>query len=322
VTRLVLGKALRVVAVLFIVSFALAFLLDLAPGDPAVSLLGDEATPAQMDKVHEDLRLDEPFYTRYWDWISDVVRGDFGTSYRTKEHVTTMILDRIPVTLEIVTLAVLLALAIAIPVGIYTAYRADGRFDRGWLLASSGMISIPPFVTALVLVYVFALLLRDSPLRLPATGWADLGDSVPNNLWYVTLPVVTLAVVEIPAFSRLLRADMIATLQEDYILAARAKGVPTRRILLRHALRPSSFSLVTLAGLSVARLIGGAVVVETLFAVPGLGQLIIRAVYDRDILVLQGVVMFIAIVYIVVNTLLDIMYVWLDPRARAGGLQP
>lgn len=311
--RFITAKITHLAAVLIIVSIALTFLIDLTPGDPAYSIVGAEATDEQVTAVHEQLGIDDPFATRYARWVGDLATLDFGESYVTKQPVTEAIRERLPTTIELVLLTLLLALAVSIPAGIYTAYRADGRFDRTWTTLTSSIVSIPPFVTALLLVYVFALRFR----WLPATGWLPFFEDPAGNLRHMLLPALTLALVEVPSFSRLLRADMISTLQEDYILAARARGVPTRRILVRHALRPSSFSLVTLAGLSLGRLIGGAVIVEVLFALPGIGQYIINSIMGKDIPAVQGVVMFIAIAYVVVNLLLDVAYGYLDPRVRA-----
>lgn len=344
----ILRKLLHLVPVLLLVSVALAFMLDFAPGDPALVLLGEQATQEQVAQVNEDLGLDRPFRERYIEWIgvghivnpqectsvgtsatgveleqctgygTGLLQGDFGTSFRTGEKVTTRIWQRVPVTIELFLLTMLLSLAISIPIGIYSAYRADGRFDRFWQTATSAMISFPHFVIALVFVWFLALKLRQwgSPIYFPVTGWTKFTDDPLDNLWHVALPVFTLAWAEIPAYVRVLRADMIQTLQEDYILAARARGLKTRTILLRHALRPSSFSLLTLAGLSMGRIAGGSVIVEILFGLPGLGQLLITEISNKDILVVQGTVMFIAIGYVVINAVIDVFYTALDPRVR------
>jgi peptide/nickel transport system permease protein len=316
VTRVIARRLVHIVLVLFLVSFALTFLIDLTPGDPAFSILGDQATKEQVEQVHKDLHLDDSLPSRYWRWVSGVARGDFGTSFVSERPVMDAILEALPATLELVILTMLVSLAVAIPIGVYTAYKPDSRFDRFWTLFSSFFISLPGFVVALLLVYVFALLLQDFPIHFPPTGWARLSESPAENLWYITLPVLALSLQQIPAYSRLLRADMLATLQEDYILAARAKGVSTRKILFRHALRPSSFSLITLAGVNLGHLIGGAVIIEALFALPGLGALSVNSVFSKDIAVVQGIVMLVAIVYVVVNNLIDVTYGYLDPRVR------
>lgn len=317
VTHTIIRKLAQVIGVLLIVSFALTFLLDLTPGDPAFALLGDQASPEQVAHIHERLGLDDPFYTRYWNWVSGVVQLDLGTSIRTNQPVRDAILERLPVTAEIVVLSLVMAIIISVPIGIVTAYRVDGPFDRAWQLISSGLVAIPPFVGALLLVYVFSLQLTDTPLFFPPTGWVPLSEGISGNLRTAFLPALTLALNEVPAYSRLLRADMVSTLQSDYVLAARAKGLSTPWILFRHALRPSSFSLVTLAALSTGRLMGGSVIVETLFALPGLGALLVNTIQAKDVVTVQGIVMFIAIVYVVVNSLTDLAYAQLDPRVRS-----
>jgi peptide/nickel transport system permease protein len=307
------------VAVLLLVGLGITYLVDLAPGDPGYAILGAEATPDQVAQVDAALHLNDPFFVRYWHWLTNLVHGDFGTSFITKQPVATTIAQSIPITAEIVVLAFLIGIVVSIPIGIFTAYRADGRFDRLWAGVSSALISAPPFVSALVLVYVTAILPRTQGVHLPVTGWVDLTQDPAQNLYHVLLPAVTLSLVLIPLYSRLLRADMLATLQEDFILAAKAKGLPTKRILFVHALRPSSFSILTLAGLSLGNLISGAAVIEVLFALPGLGQSIVNSISVRDIPTIQGIVMLIAIVYVVVNTLVDIAYRYLDPRIRLTG---
>lgn len=317
--RFISRKLVHVVLVLFLVSIALAFMLELSPTDPAYAIVGEHPTAEQIARVHEELNLDAPLHERYWDWVSGVLQGDFGQSYVTKVPVAESIRERVPVTLEVILLAFLIALAISIPLGIYTAFRADGRFDRCWHAVSSAMISIPPFVSALLLSFVFAIVLRNSPLALPATGWAPFTEGPLQNLRYAVLPAVTLALAEVPVFARVLRADMIATLSENYILAARARGVPVWRILFRHALRPSSFSLVTITALTLGRLLGGSVVVESVFALPGLGNLVIQNIRANDVPVVQGVVMFVAVSYVLINACTDVVYGFLDPRVRTRG---
>ncbi|WP_018502783.1 ABC transporter permease [Parafrankia discariae] len=310
--QLVVPRLLRAAAVLLLVGLGVSLLLELTPGDPAFALLGDQASADQISAVHRALHLDDPFATRYWHWMSGVVRGDFGTSYLTGEPVLTSVGQRMQVTGELVLLALAVALVISVPVGVLTAHRADGWADRSWSMASSALISTPPFVLALFLVYLLALQVGG----LPATGWVAPADSLGENLRHAVLPVTTLALALVPTYSRMLRADMIATLQEDFILTARSRGLPVRRILFRHALRPSSFSLVTLTGLSVGQLISGAVVVEVLFALPGIGQLVVTSVVAKDVPVVQGVVMFMAVVYCVATAVTDVLYGLLDPRVR------
>ncbi len=308
-------RLLHVVPVLFLVSLATLLLLSLTPGDPAYAMLSDQATPEQVAVVHKQLGLDKPVVVRYLDWVGAIARGDFGTSLRTNQTVGDALKQRLPVTAELALCALLIALIVSVPFGVYSAYRADGAFDRAGSGLTSLFISSPAFLTGLVLAYLLAVKVN----LFPVTGWVRLSDDVFDNLRHVFLPALTLSIGEIAIFTRLLRSDMIGTLQEDYILAARAKGLPTWQILVRHALRPSSFSLVTLAGISLGRLMGGAVIVESLFALPGVGQLLITSIYSRDFVMVQGVVMFVALAYVLVNTGIDLLYSYLDPRLRTAG---
>jgi peptide/nickel transport system permease protein len=305
---------LHIVPVLLLVSLGTMLLIELTPGDPAIAYLGENATPEQIEVVREQMGLDQPIPVRYANWLQDVVRGDFGTSLRSQQPVLDALRERLPVTIELAVLALTMSFLIAVPVALLSAYRAGGKADKLTNVASSSLVSSPSFLTALLLVYLLALRFR----VFPATGWVRLTDSPIDNLKSAFLPALTLALTEMAVLMRVLRSDVIATLQEDYILSAKAKGLPTWYILLRHSLRPSSFSLVTLAGLSLGRLIGGAVIVETLFALPGIGQLLVNAIFNKDVITVQGVVMFVALAYVTLNVLTDVVYTLLDPRTRTS----
>lgn len=297
---------------LFVVSIATMLMLDMTPGHPAYTMLGDQATPDQVAEVTKQLGLDRPIWVRYGDWLSDVVRGDFGRSFTTRQPVFDAITERVPVTLQLAVMALAMALVISVPLGVYTAFRANRALDRGWRTFTSFTIAVPHFVAGLALVYLLAVRYQ----VFPVTGWNRITEGIGANLRSAFLPALTLALGEIAVFSRLLRADMLTTLQNDYVLAARARGLSAGYVLLRHALRPSSFSLLTLAGISLGRLIGGAIVVESLFALPGLGQLVVQAVTSADLVMVQGVIMFVAVVYVLVNGFIDVTYSFLDPRLR------
>jgi peptide/nickel transport system permease protein len=312
VGRAVIRRLAHVVPVLLLVSLGTLLLLDLIPGDPAYAILGEGATPEQVDRVHEQLGLDDPLPERYVRWLGDLVQGDFGTSPRSHVPVWESITERLPVTLELAGLALLFALVLAVPTALYAAYRQGRLFDRVTGAMSSGLISSPAFLTGLLLVYFLALELR----WYPVTDWVPLTEDPADNLRHAFLPALTLALAEAPVFMRLLRSDLIATLQDDFILSARAKGMSTPYVLVRHALRPSSFSLVTVLGISLGRLVGGTVIVESLFALPGLGQLMISSILNKDFVVVQGVVMFVALAYVFVNLAVDVVYSYLDPRVR------
>src|SRR4051812_21054677 len=289
-----------------------SLLLDLTPGDPALAIIGETATPDQIAVVHKQLGLDRPFIIRYAKWMGKAARGDLGASYRTKQPVWQAIHERLPVTLELAALTIFFSLLIAIPLGVISAYKQASLLDRTVAGVTSAFFSSPPFLTALVFVYFLAV----THHIFPVTGWIPLSHSVPDNLKHCFLPVASLVVVESAVFSRLLRSDMITTLQEDFVLAARAKGLPTWQILVRHALRPSSFTLKTVAAVSLGRVLGGTVIVEQLFALPGIGLYIINAIYNKDLIAVQGAVLFVATFYVVINAFVEVAYAWLDPRIR------
>ena len=284
------------------------------PGDAAVAILGETASQEDVAALRRELGLERPVAVRYGEWLLQAVRGDLGTSYRTRERIATMIADRLPVTLELILLAQALALAMAVPAGILAAYRSRSRTDAALGAVSIGLLSTPAFVKGIVLIYVFSVGLG----WLPASGFVPLSEGLWANLGSLLLPALALALAEFPVYMRLLRADMIATLQQDYVLVARAKGLSVRAILFGHALRPSSLSLVTVVGINLGRLVGGAVIIETLFALPGIGQMLVSAVYQHDHFVVQGVVLVIATGFVLINLAVDLAYAALDPRVRIG----
>lgn len=313
--KLIARKLLTLVPVLLVVSFITYVMLDFLPGDPALSILGLNATPESLAAVRADLRLNDPLPVRYLAWLGDAVTGDFGRSYLTRQEVFTAIKDRLPVTLEIAFLAMLMSVVVAIPLGVLTAYRSGSRLDKVVTGVTFGMLAIPNFMLALFLIYTLSVRYG----LFPATGWEDFTVDPVKNLRSAFMPSLALAAGNIAVLTRLLRTDMIATLQEDHVLLARSKGLSTKRILFRHALRPSSFSLLTVGGLQIGALLGGAVIVEQIFALPGMGRLLLDSIFQRDLLIVQGVVLLVAVIYVVVNAAVDVIYTLLDPRIRHGG---
>jgi peptide/nickel transport system permease protein len=277
-----------------------------------VALLADQATPEKVAALRHEMGLDVPLVLQYLHWVGGVVEGDFGRSFRTGEPVLSAIIQRLPVTIELMLFAELIALVIGVPLGILCAVRDGGAFDRLMTSTAFGMLSVPAFMSAIVLIFVFAVRLK----LLPATGYVPPDEDIVGNLRSFVLPAATLGLGEWPVLMRVLRSDMIATLQEDYIAMARAKGLKPWRILLVHALKPSSLTLVTVTGINIGRLIGGTVLVETIFALPGIGRLLIGAINTRDFVVLQGVVLFVATGFVLVTFVVDILYGVLDPRIR------
>ena len=310
-----LKKVLPVIGTLVAVSFLTFLLTDLLPGDPAEQILGAEgATPEALAQVRDDLRLDDPLPVRYIRWVGDALTGDLGRSYRTGQEVNAAIRERLPVTLQVGGMAVGIALLGAIPLGMLSAYRAGSNTDRGIAGTTFALLATPSFMLAILLILVFAVSLG----ALPATGWVRITDDLAANLRGAILPALSLAIGELAVYTRLLRSDMIATLQEDYVVLARAKGMPTLWILLRHALRPSSFSLLTVVGLQIGAIMSGSVVVETLFALPGVGRLLVDSIFQRDLITVQGVALVVAVSYVAVNFVVDLLYTYLDPRIRRG----
>lgn len=308
-------KLLRLVFVVAAVTTLTFLLVALLPGDIAYLVVGPTATPAEVEAVRQQLGLDRPMLVRYGEWLAALAHGDLGVSLRTSEPVGEAILSRLPVTIELMLLAQVIAVAMAVPLGVLCAYRQNRWIDRLVTFAGFAMISIPPFVMALVLIFTVALRLG----WLPATGYVPLSEGLWDNLRTFALPALSIALIEWVTLMRLLRNDMIVTLQEDFIAMARAKGLPAWHILLRHALRPSSFSLITILGLQIGALIGGTLIIESIFALPGVGRLLLTGILSRDYVVVQGCILFIAVAYVLINFLVDLTYSFLDPRIRVGG---
>jgi peptide/nickel transport system permease protein len=307
-------RLVYLVPVLVAVSLLTFLIASLLPGDLAYVILGDQATPEKVAALRHDMGLDQPIWWRYLSWLGQVLQGDFGRSFRTGQTVLQAVAERLPVSIELMLLAELAALAIGIPLAIACAVRSGGAFDRFMTGTAFSMLSVPAFLSAILLIYLFAVELR----WLPATGYVPLEEDPIGNLRCFVLPALTLALGEWPVLMRVLRSDMIATLQEDYIAMARAKGLKPSRILLVHALKPSSLTLVTVTGINIGRLIGGTVIVESIFALPGIGRLLLGAIFTRDLVILQGTVLFVALGYVLINCIVDLLYAVLDPRIRHG----
>jgi peptide/nickel transport system permease protein len=307
-------RLLYLVPVLLAVSLLTFLIASLLPGDLAYTILGDQATPEKVAALRHDMGLDQPIWWRYLSWLGNVLQGDFGRSFRTGQTVLQAVAERIPVSLELMLLAQLGALTIGIPLAIACAVRSGSAFDRFMTGSAFSMLSVPAFLSAILLIYLFAVELR----WLPATGYIPFHEDPVGNLRCFLLPALTLALGEWPVLMRVLRSDMIATLQEDYIAMARAKGLKPSRILLVHALKPSSLTLVTVTGINIGRLIGGTVIVESIFALPGIGRLLLNAIFTRDLIILQGVVLIVALGYVLINFVVDLLYAVLDPRIRHG----
>ncbi|WP_428684790.1 ABC transporter permease [Reyranella sp.] len=305
-------QVVRLAVVLFCVTLLTYVIVNILPGDVAIVILGSLATPEDIAGLRADLGLDRPMLVRYFDWLGSALSGDLGRSYRSGEPVVQAILDRLPVSLQLMVMAQVIALGIAIPVALLSVRRPGGLFDRISASAAFGFLAMPNFMLGIVLIYLFSV----SFDLLPATGFTPMSEGLWDNLESMILPSLTLGLIEWTVLMRVLRSDLLTTLKEDFILLARAKGLPQWRVLLQHALRPSSFTLITILGLNIGGLIGGAVIVEQIFALPGVGRLLLGGIFNRDLILVQGTVAFIAVGFVVINFLVDMLYAVLDPRVR------
>ena len=314
-TRLVVLKLIELIFVLFVVSFLSFMLLSLVPGNPELQILGDNATPESMAELRAELGLDDPLPTRYASWLGDVLRGDLGRSNRLNQDVADTLAEKLPVTLELAFLAIAAGVLFALPLGILSAWRAGGLADRVITTVSFGVLSLPSFLVAIGLLIIFAVNWNLLPA---APAWVPLTEEPITNLKNVILPVSAMALGEVAVLTRVLRSDMIETLQSDFISAARAKGLSNRYILVRHALPASLMSILTLIGLQIAGAMTGALVIEQIFGLPGVGRMLVVAISTRDLVLVQGTVLVIATAYVVVNFIVDLTYQFADPRLRNG----
>jgi peptide/nickel transport system permease protein len=287
-------------------------MINLLPGDPARTICGASCNEQAYQQTRKDLGLDKSIPVRYVEWLKDLATGDMGKSAINQEPVSTALKQKLPVTLELLIYSEIIALVLAIPIALLAAQRSGSVFDRTSTTVAFGMLSVPDFVVGILLILIFAVNL----------GWFPVTRQVPffsdpiGNLHDMFLPALTLAFGEMAVYMRLLRTDLISTLQEDYITMAKAKGISSRRVLLRHAFRPSSFSLVTVIGLDAGRLIGGAFIVETLFALNGVGGYIVTSIFSHDYIPVQGGVVLVAVAYVIINFIVDMLYAVIDPRIR------
>jgi peptide/nickel transport system permease protein len=298
--------------VMLIVAVLVFLMLRLTPGDPAAILAGDAASTDQIARIRASLGLDRPILVQFGIWFGNVLAGDLGESFYYKTTVASLIAHRLEPTLSLATLTIVIAVLVAVPLGVIAAWRFGGWFDRALMGFSVMGFSIPVFVLAYVLIWTVSLKLG----WLPVQGYQRLADGFWPYLQHLILPSITLSVIYIALIARVTRASVLEALGEDYIRTARAKGLPEARVLVRHALTNAAVPIVTVIGIGVALLIGGVVVTESVYAIPGLGRLTVDAVLARDFPTIQGVILFFSFVYVLVNLLVDLSYVFFDPRIR------
>ncbi|TCZ57962.1 ABC transporter permease [Roseicella aquatilis] len=308
----VIRRVLATIPVMALVALFVFSLLYLAPGDPAAVIAGDQATPQDVERIRASLGLDRPYLVRFGSWVWGILNGDMGVSIFTNLPVTTMIAQRIEPTLSLMILTLILAVTIAVPMGVVAAWKQGTLIDRAVMGFAVLGFSVPVFVVGYLLAYVFALELD----WLPVQGYTALSKGFLPWLENLVLPAVALGGVYIALIARITRATMLEVLQQDYIRTARAKGAGQGSILFLHALKNAAVPIVTVIGIGIALLIGGAVVTESVFAIPGLGRLTVDAILRRDYPVIQGVVLLFSFVYVLVNLIIDLAYTLFDPRIR------
>ena len=323
--RYAIRRVLGIIPIMLVVSFIVFSLMASLPGDPAINILGPSATPDAVARVNAEMGLDQPFFNRYGNWLGDAVMGDLGTSILLREDVADGVSRSITPSLQLMAYSLILATMIAFPLGIYTAYRNGQRADRTINTVMLGCFAVPPFVLAITFVLFLAIggvsvFGTDIGLKiLPGSRYVPFGENKVDHFKHFLLPALSLALGQSAVFMRLLRADMIGTLRQPFIDLARSKGLRTRRILWRHALRPSLFTILTVMGFTVGALIGGALITEIIFVLPGIGGYMFNAIPQRDFIAVQGGTMVIAVLYILILVLGDCSYLALDPRLRTGG---
>jgi peptide/nickel transport system permease protein len=308
----ILRRLASTVPVMGFVALFVFSLLYIAPGDPAAVIAGDQASPEDVERIRASLGLDRPFVVRFGGWLWDVLHGDLGTSIFTNLPVTHMIAQRVEPTLALMVLTLVLSVSVAIPMGVVAAARQGSWIDRAVMLAAVFGFSVPVFVVGYLLAYVFALTLG----WLPVQGYTPLSAGLWPCLRTLILPALALGAIYTALIARITRAAMLEVLAQDYVRTARAKGLGPQAVLFVHALKNAAVPIATVIGIGVALLIGGAVVTESVFAIPGIGRLVVDAILRRDYPVIQGVVLLFSFVYVLVNLAVDLLYTVLDPRIR------
>ncbi|MBV7500603.1 ABC transporter permease [Achromobacter sp. ACM05] len=310
--NLIFKRVLAAIPVMLVVATVVFLLLRLAPGDPARVIAGDMASEEAVAQVRAEMGLDRPLPTQYALAMSALLQGDLGSSIISKDPVTTLIGQRLGPTMALAICAILLTIFAAIPLGVFSAWWHKGLFDRVTLAVTVLAFSVPAFVVGYLLILAFSVKLNWFPVQ----GYAGLASGFGTFLYHMALPTITLATVFVALITRITRGSMLEVLGEDFVRTARAKGVPERYVLYRHALRNAAVPIVTVIGLALTTLISGVVVTETIFNIPGVGRLIVDAVLARDYPVVQGTILFFSFVYVFINLAIDLLYVVLDPRIR------
>lgn len=305
-------RILATIPVMLIVAVIVFTLIRMVPGDPAAVIAGNMATNEDIARIRTELGLDRSFFAQFWIWAQGLLTGDLGQSFFFKKEVTALIAERVGATLSLALLTIVITVIVAVPLGTLAAWKHGGWLDRALMGFSVLGFSIPVFVIGYLLVYFFSLKFDWFPVQ----GYKPLSDGLGEWLKHLLLPAITLSIVYVALIARVTRASVAEALTEDYVRTARAKGLPESRVLVKHALANAAVPIVTVIGIGIALLIGGVVVTESVFSIPGLGTLTVDAVLARDFPVIQGVILFFSFLYVMVNLLVDVSYLFLDPRIR------
>lgn len=308
--RLIFKRLLATVPVLLVVALVIFAVLRLTPGDPAVLVAGDSASTEQIEEIRRNMGLDQPIHMQFTQWLGRMVRGDFGTSLISGRAVSELIADRMGATLSLTLMTLIYTLIVSLPLGVLSAWYRGKTLDRFVMAGSVVGFSVPVFIVAYLMILLFSLELR----WLPVQGYRPLSAGLWEHVRHLLLPAMALGTVYIALITRIVRTSVIDTLNEDYIRTARAKGVSEWKVLSRHALGNAAVPILTIIGISITMLIGGVVVTESVFNIPGLGRLVLDAVLSRDFTVIQSLIVLFSMIYIVVNLLIDISYMVVDPR--------
>jgi peptide/nickel transport system permease protein len=308
--KYLLRRVIQLAVVTFIISVLTFLLVHLLPGNPATVILGTNDNPHNQAVLYKQLGLNKPLFQQYLTWLGSVFHGDLGQSFLNHEPVTSIIAQGWPIDLELIIISQTIAFGVAIPLALVTSRRPNRPVDNIATTGTFGLLALPPFVIAPILVAVFAVGLG----WFPATGYVPITQSFASNIHYMILPSLAVTAGSIAVYYRLFRSDLISTLQEDFITMARSKGLSNRRIMWRHAFRPSSFSLLAASGVNIGALIGGLFIVEYLFSIAGLGFSLVTAVNQRDYLVVQGITLVIAVAFVVIQFIVDFIFTVVDPR--------
>ena len=310
--RLIASRLVAAIPVMGVVAIFVFLILRLSPGDPAAILAGDAATPETIAAIRAGLGLDQPIWVQFVHWVGDLAHGDLGRSVLSKQPVMHMIADRVEPTISLALVTLIFSVIVAVPVGVIAAWKQGSWIDRCIMALSVAGFSVPVFVLGYILIYVFSIRLD----LLPVQGFTSIREGLWPFLQNLILPTMALSFIYIALFARITRAAMLEVLGEDYIRTAHAKGLPDSVVLTRHALRNAAVPIVSVIGIGFALLVGGVVITETVFNIPGLGRLVVDAVLARDYPIIQGIILLFSGIYVLINLVIDITYVLLDPRIR------